>query len=73
MSNLSQLTAVQMSGSLDDYKPVRTIPQLQQLNFDFHRYPEDFPDPPPPICNTGFLSGLTKLEIDSCLVLKQVR
>ena len=73
MSNFSKLSAVRMSGSLDDYKPVGTIPNLQQLNMEFYGDPEDFLDPLPAVCDTGSLTRLTRLEIGSCLVLQQVR
>ena len=74
LSNLSKLSAIHVCGPVEDYEPIGTITNLQQLTLHIDSCYRDLemPDPLPPICETGSLTRLTRLEIGSCMELEQV-
>ena len=76
LSNLTKLSAIHLSGPLGSYEVIGTFPgpHLQQLVLCFDELYGDelLPDPVPPLFNTGALVGLTKLEINSYTMFRQV-
>ena len=67
-----------MAGHVENYETIGTVPNLQQLilhiDASYGHYGDlEIEDPLPPMCDTGSLTRLTRLEIGSYMVLKQVR
>ena len=78
LSKLTKLSAIHLSGPMSDYEVIGTFtaPDLRQLVLYFDNTNGDLdqqlPDPVLPLFNTGSLTSLTKLEIDSFAHFRQV-
>ena len=76
LSKLTKLSAIRLSGPLSGYEAIDTLtaPDLQELVlcFDNTYGDQHLPEPVLPLFNTGSLTSLTKLEIDSFAHFRQV-